>query len=344
MNEAYRRKESKQFLLFLFVTVSLSLSIVFTDVRTFDTNNIPATGYIDTIDYLKMYFGRPIRNICGSRVLVPYLARFVPEIPHRLLPLDRSFDYLGKAVIKFGIVNFFFLVGTSIALYFLQLGFGMNYFEIFLSGMLFFSSSTVVRSAGLPLSDGAFFFFFTLSIIAIQRNNFLLLLFAQIIGVLAKELVMVLSIPLILLSVLSGRRKLEMLLTSLISIALFIFVRFTVTASHLGNLSVKAAISPLIPYPNIFKSQLLILISPRGLLRLFFSFGLVWMPAIYALVRCKVPALLKRWVWLIPILLLGILLFEGNFDRITFSAFPIVIPLATLGLSRWLNSDVSSVQ
>jgi hypothetical protein len=328
------RKKSKQFILFLVVIVSLSLSIVFTDVRTFDTKDISATGYMDSIVYLEMYFGRSVVDICSYRILVPYLARLVPEIPHQLLSLDRSFDDIGMAVIKFGIVNFFFLVGTCIALYFLQLGFGMNYFEAFLGGMLFLGSSTVVRSAGLPIADTAFFFFFTLCVIAIQRNNLLLLLFASIIGVLAKELVVFLSVPLILLSLLSGRRKLEMLLISLISIALYIFVCFTVEVLPLERVVLGHTL-------KAFKDQLLILISPRGLLRLFFSFGLLWIPAIYALVKCKVPVLLKRWVWLIPIVLLGILLLNGNFDRILFSAFPIAIPLAALGLSRWLDSHSS---
>jgi hypothetical protein len=234
-------------------------------------------------------------------------------------------------------VNFFFLVATCLALYFLQRGFGTDYFTAFIGAILFLGSSTVVRSAGLPLTDAVFFFFLVISMIAIQQNNLLLLFFAQSVGVLAKELVVLISLPLILLSLLPWQRKIWMLLATLPAVLIYVIVR-----SHMPAFPARRHDFGLLM--EVVSGQLSVLATPRGLIKLFFSFSLAWIPAIYALAKCRVPLLLRRWSWAIPIVFLGVLILKGNFDRTMFSIFPVVIPLAALGLSSWLGSESFSIQ
>lgn len=324
----FTSKDSKQLIVFVLVVVSFSLSIVYTNVKTYNPQFATYIGHDDSIDYVKMYFGEPVWGIRAYRPLVPLLARLVPDLPDWLFTGHRSFDLFARVAMKFGIVNFFFLLGACVALYFLQRGFGMSYFESFLGAMLFLSSQTVVRSAGLPLADTAFFFFFLLCMISIQRNNLWLLFFAHTIGVLAKELV-ILSIPLILLSLFPWRRKAGMLFVVVPGILLYGVVRVTFALSPLDDYITGGTL-------RYCTTQLLYLTTPNGLINVFLSFGFAWIPALYALTRCKIPLLLKRWSWLILIIFIGVLLGRGDLGRSTFNAFPVVIPLASLGLSRWL--------
>jgi hypothetical protein len=332
MMDWLKRERVRQLILLLVIVISLSFSIVYTDVRTFDTQLIVTNGYSDTASYLDMYFGKRGNLIGTHRPLVPFLARLIPDLPFYLFPSSSPVDPLMMAAIKFGLVNLFFLIATCLALYALERRLQLSFFEAFLGVILFLSSTTVVRSAGLALTDTAFFFFFTLGIIAIQQNNLLLLMLVQAVGVLAKELVIILIGALILLSSFSWRRKGLMLLTVLPAIVLYKVVAYPIGSplSIAGWIISKAPLS--------LQEQLLAIVTPRGLVKLFFSFGLAWIPAIYALVVCKVPLLLRRWSWLILIVFLGDLFFLGNFDRTTFNAFPVVIPLAALGLSKWLFS------
>jgi len=333
----FSTKETRQIIVFLIVVTTLSLSIIYTNVRTFDTSQIYSTGYQDSLIYLDMYFGKYSPVLGVRRPLVPFVARLVPDLPGALFPLSRTIDPLAMVAFKFAVVNFFFLVATCLALYFLHRGFGMNYFTAFIGTMLFLGSSTVVRSAGLPLTDAAFFFFLTLNTIAIQQDNLLLLFFAQSVGVLAKELVVLISLPLILLSLLTWQRKRWMLLATLPAILIHIIIR-----SHMPALPVRR--HDFVFLLEVVSGQLSVLATPRGLIKLFFSFSLACIPAIYALVKCKVPLLLRHWSWAIPIVFLGVLILKGNFDRTMFSIFPVVIPLAALGLSSWLDSESLSIK
>lgn len=334
MTEWFGNRQFRQLIVLLVVVVSLSFSIVYSNVQTYDYKQAEVTGYSDSVEYIKMYLGEPEMDIGSYRPLVPFLARLVPDLPRWLFAPTRYVDYFFNVAIKFGILNFFFLICACLALYILQQGFGLNYLEAFLGVVLFLSSQTVVRSAGLPMVDAAFYFFFLLSAIAIQRNNLWLLFFAFTLGVLAKELVVILSIPLILLSFFSCQRKCLMFLTSIPAVLLHIWVRFTIAPSPLLD---KVLTGWTLKY---IKYQLLLLITPNKLINLFLSFGLGWIPAIYALTACKVNSLLRRWSWLILVVFIGVLLEGSNFARNTFSAFVVVIPLASLGLSKYL-ADVT---
>ncbi len=84
------------------------------------------------------------------------------------------------------------------------------------------------------------------------------------------------------------------------------------------------------------KDQLYKLTHFNNFLDLFSSFGLLWLPAIFALKYQKLPQELYRYSLLIPFLL-GIIVFFGlNLGRALFMAFPVIIPLALFGIRYFL--------
>lgn len=322
------RKEVREMIVLLFVVVSLCFSIVYIDVQTYDPILTPASGYTDTIDYIKMYKRDPeVRTMQSLRIVVPLLARAVPDLPQSLFAsknrLLHSEDL--KIAIKFAVVNLFLLIGACIALYVLQRGFDLNFFQALLGVVLFLSSTTVVRAAGLPMTDAGFYFFFLLCLIAIQRNNWWFLLWAYTIGIITKELVL-LSVPLIFLSLLPLRRKL-ILLSALIPAIIICFI----------VLSGRGASSVNTPLFQIHVINAQYPFSINCLVKMFLSFGLLWIPALYALKYGKGALLLRRWSWFIVIVIVGSIVFAGNLDRNIFVAFPVVIPLAVCGLSQWVD-------
>jgi hypothetical protein len=63
-------QERKRLIILLFIVVSFSFSIVYTDVRTYNTDAIETTGYTDTAGYLNMYFGGRGYGTGAARPLV----------------------------------------------------------------------------------------------------------------------------------------------------------------------------------------------------------------------------------------------------------------------------------
>jgi hypothetical protein len=313
--------------LFLAVVVSFSASIVYTDVQTYNSEQTPRTGFLDSNDYLSMYFGGAGTGIRAYRPLVPFLARAIPPLPHALFGQQHTFDRFSIAAAKFGVVNFLFLVGACIALAVLQRGFGLTRGQAFLGVLLFLSSETVVRGAGLPMVDTAFFFFFLLALVAVQRDNTWLYFWSLLVGVLAKELVL-LAAPMVLLSLLPWRRKIQLLALTTPAVGAYAIVR--VASGAPTDAYVTGQVLGFVP------QELAAFASLNGFLNLCTAFGIAWVPAIYAFFRCDLPPLLGRWSWLLPMVFLGVVLGAGNPGRSVFSAFPVVEPLAAIGLSTWV--------
>ena len=305
------------------VVVGFCGSIIYTDLQTYDSKLTPAIGWTDTNDYIHMYYGEPATGIRSYRPLVPFLARFVPAPPASLYSAEHAFDRFSRAAAHFAVLNFVFLVGACIVLLIYQEGLGLHRRTAFLGVLLFLGSQTVVRSAGLPMVDAGFFFFFLLCLIAVQRSNSWLLLVGMTVGVLAKEEVL-LTIPMIVLSTLPRRTKVQLLAASIPSLAVFALV-----VSGAG-----------VPLDSAMQPTLRTLMSVAGAADLFACFGLAWIPAGYALLRVDVPPLLRRWSWLLPIVLVLVFVTNASWTRNVFTAFPAVFPLAALGLTEWVRRSI----
>lgn len=335
-----RYAERGELLVLVVVVVSLSFSIVYANVQSFDPQLTSSRGLWESNEYLKMYFGEPGTGARRYRPLVPFVARLMPDLSASLFTPGRRFDPVTVVLLKFAVINLFFLVSSCVVLYFLQRGFGFGFFTAFLGVLLFLSSQAVIRTAGLPTADMAFFFFFLLCIVSIQHDAPWMLLFAHTIGVLAKEL-SILTLPLILLSALSWRRKRWMLMAILPGITLYVVMHVTLAPSPLDDYATQDLIAR-VQHGGVMKlfshldDQLLALTTVNGIIRLMLSFGIAWIPALYALIFCDVPLTLKRWSWLLVIVIGVVLLTGESLGSGTFTAFPVVLPLAAVGLNSCL--------
>jgi hypothetical protein len=323
---------SRQRVVFFLAVASFCVAIVYTDVQTYDPKLTPATGFTDTKDYLDMYFGGTGSGIRAARPLVPILARAVPPLPHSLFGSGHSFTPQLEAVARFGVVNLLFLFFACVALFVLEKGFGLSDNLAYLGVLLFLGTETVVRGAGLPMSDPAFYLFFLLALIAVQRNNWWLLLGACTVGVAAKELVL-LVIPMILLAEYPWRRRGLLLIATIPAIAVYAWIRIAYAPVAADPILSETGIAPL----GYLGQSLRALTSVNGLVNLAMAFGFAWAAAILGFWKADVPRLLRRWSLLLPITLVGTVFGGGNFARAMFSAFPVVIPLAALGFGWWIS-------
>ena len=69
------------------------------------------------------------------------------------------------------------------------------------------------------------------------------------------------------------------------------------------------------------------------------TFGLLWLPAIYACLYAPLPLFLKRSLWFVPLVVSTFLFGPANMQRALFLTFPVVIPLAVLGLYQWTSAS-----
>ncbi len=325
----WMQHEGRQIPVLLVVVVTLSFSIVYTNVQTFGSEMAAGMEFSDTRVYLNLYFGEGKNTFGGTRLLVPFLASLLPRPPAWLLTSARSLDPIFVASFHFGAINFVFLVVAAVTLYFLQRGFGLPVWSSIVGAVLFLSLHTIVRTAGLPLVDTAYYCFLALCLLAVQRNRPFLLCVAFGLGVFAKELLLLVA-PMIMLSTRSLRERVWLLVALLPGGLAYLMMRVFIIPSPPDRYVSGAFLTGL---PQHFSE----LINTNRFINLFLSFGLLWIPALYALFRCDVPADLKRWLWFIPILLVGMMaLGASNISRHLVAAFPVVIPLASWGLSEWV--------
>lgn len=356
MNKLHLKDNMRELIVLLIVIATLSFSIIYSNVQTYDPLLTAKAGFVDTQDYIKIYNGETINRVRALRLVTPLLARLIPDIPRSLfstknrLLLEPDLDI----AVKFAAVNLFFLIAAALSLYVLERGFNLNYLEALLGSVLFLGSTTVVRSAGLPMGDVAFYFFFVLCLIAIQKNNWWLLCLAFIAGVFAKEAIFIVA-PMVLLTLLPWRRKFVLLCCLIPGAVIYSILLFKMGISPVEE---NMALNPTAyAQGNIFNTlyhnfiwlfnglsrniSRAIFINLNGLVKIFLSFGLLWIPALYAIICRDAPGLLKRWSWLLIIIMI-VAISLGNIDRIIFNTFPIVIPLAVIGLSKFLALGLDS--
>ncbi len=305
-----------------FLCATVSYSIVYSNIQNFSLS--PAMGNLDTQIYLSMYKGEPVQRYEGRRVLVPFLARSLPDFPPSFFAKDHELSGSWTAIVKFGVVNYFFLTAAGIVFFYYLKQAKFSNWESVAGCLLFYSARPVVQNAGLPLPDAASYFFLAICFYSIQVENRWLLFVGFLLGIFAKE-----SVFLVIPALLFSEHKLR-------SKMLYVLIPGIVTYSIC-----HCAI--VLPRPNLTN---MLLVSARyfidtfthvnRLIDLFSSFGLLWLPAFFSLTFPELPIEHRRWKWLIPFMLAVIFIFSMNLGRILFVVFPVVIPLSLFGLRRFL--------
>ncbi len=183
------------------------------------------------------------------------------------------------------------------------------------------------------MTDPGLWFFLVLGFVAIQRRSTWLLTAASVLGVLNNEVFLMLT-PMLLLVPGSWTDRLRLLLGILPGFLVFFVLRMLIEPPPDDMLTVAFFSSGEFWEAYAFQH----VGSLHTYIALTLTFGPLWLPAIYAYLRAPLPLFLRRCLWFIP--LVGVhLLGGGNIQRTLFWMFPVVIPLAVLGLTRWISTS-----
>ena len=307
--------------------LNISLSTVLTSMNTLSVDNLG--GLSDASDYVRLYYGEHVENQRRYRMGTIWLAQLVPDSIERLL--RREPTRFVRAHIHFALVNLFFLTSAGVV-FFIYLS---HFFETpwlsLLGVTMFLTSRVVLQQGGAPMVDPSAFLFLLLGALAILKDRPWLLVGSFAVGLVMKETALFLW-PLLWLSELSFRRKRLYSVWLLPATILYLSYRFVIdpiSEDTFFNLSLAG---------QAF-SQIRSMLTPNGVLDWFSSFGLFWFPALYAIVFSEKPTVLKSWLWLIVILALSVIFLWGNPARSLFLAFPVVIPVALIGIRDWVEAS-----
>jgi hypothetical protein len=305
------------------VSASICASIVYNNIQTYDLS------FADIPLYVRMYHGGPVDS-WAYRPVLPMLARLVPDLPPSFISTERVGFSEFQIAFKFGLVNFFFLLGTCLVLCKLMAGFGLDFWYCLLGIVLFLGTPTVTRFGGLPMTDTPFFFFFVLCLLAMQHEKIILLVISATLGIFTKELI-ILCIPMALVMPIVLKRKSRILMALIPGFSLYFLSVSSTNNATIDRLFETVTLS----YLNRILPELFI---PHGWINLLSAFGCMWFLAVYALKYAKLPILLFRWAILVPVVLFGVLFAHGALLRGTFSAFPVMVPLAVHGIKYFLEN------
>jgi hypothetical protein len=197
-----------------------------------------------------------------------------------------------------------------------------------MGSFLFLSLTGVITWGALPMVEAGSWFFLFLGILAIQNQTGWFLFLAMGLGLFTKETVLFLLLY-ILLAPYSLSSRLRLLLYSLPGIVIFL-VYCAINSQPYGDL-LNFNIMRSIFMPILVSNH----IDLFKIFKLFLSFNFLWIPCIYAFLKCPLPRLLSRWFYLIPIFIIIFGALNVNFYRHLLVVSPVVIALALIGLDDW---------
>jgi hypothetical protein len=317
---------------------SVLYGVTYQQFRHFDTSD--PRGLNDSASYLRMSHGDyDVWEVHRYRFVVPLLARGV-RAP--LAQLVRDHDELER--LSFYIVNFAFTLGTSLLLLGLLQHLGFEMWLAILGAVMFMTSRVTVALTGAPLVD-SFFFCSMLGILllTLTKKSILLALLMPLFA-LSKEAIL----PFLLIPLLTRMRTSKCYWVSLpVSLGAVYCVRHVLgggaAASGGGFDSVVRLLMERI-WGNTAG-----LFTIRGLhdFQNGFSFFLVLALLGFVINRRQklynIPILLQL---LIPLSLCYACL-SGNYGRMFFVSFPVVIPYALICLDyacRREKGDITTFQ
>ena len=180
----------------------------------------------------------------------------------------------------------------------------------------------VIRSGGLPMTDPGLWFFLVLGFVAIQRDLPWLLVLSSAVGALNNDNCLLLE-PMTLLAPYAWRNRIRLLISVLPGFLAFFALRVLVNVPGDDFLLSGQVLGYLRP-------SILRFLRLNTYISIAITFGPLWLPAIYAWVRCPLPVFLRRCLWCIPLVVTAIIVGTGNTSRSLFLIFPVVIQLAVL--------------
>jgi hypothetical protein len=304
-------------LLYLFT----SGTVVYWAVAKYDLSDMEDAA-ADTKSYIRIYRGEPAQNVSSPmrlRVLTPYLARLVPELPESV---SRHYKIGERAVnMKFGVVNTLFLWLTGCVLYLYLLRLGFSRLESLLGGYLFYASFFVVTYGGLPCVDPGAYFFIISGLYALMVRNWWLFGLSFAVGMTAKETT-VLLLP---MAAALDWRNWRNWVIAIPVIVVYGYFRISLSFPTDQSILSRSITSRFTLY---------------GLIELCQAFLFLWFLGLYGLLKCEKPEFLRKTMWVAILPFFAVLLLGTDVGRILFLNFWIVIPLSLLALRKLVVKKV----
>ena len=264
------------------------------------------------------------------RPLTPWLARQVPEPPAWMLTRPRPLSVDEMAVMRFALAN---AVGLSVAaaFLFLLLGrFGFGPWERLAGSLLLLVSHLPSGVAMNPLVDAWGYGLLTAGLWGLLARRWVVVALSFGLGLFNNEAIALVPLAALLLRGWSPRDRWILAASFVPLTALYLWFRlFAFPAAEMLNPPgwYSDWAGRLLATPEI-------LAIPKDLLA---SFGVLWIPAIFGWNLVARGSALSRWRPIVPLVLLVPLVLIKGPARTWFYMFPILIPLALLGVRSWLR-------
>lgn len=295
-----------------------AIAIAFSQLQLLDSPSLDP----DARKYIAMAQGRDTNPPFRYRVVVPGLARMIPDrvlaaVTRRPNPTPAWF-----AALKLCVLNAFWLAGCGYAVWSLCLALGFRESSALLGSLIFYMTRPVVQFGASPMIDPANWLTLALGATFLLRREWGRLAVVFLVGVLVKETILLL-VPLAFL--LPERPTWRNWLVFLPGLAALVLMRVVT------GVDVAAWVHP--SRLDRIPKTVALWTSVGGLRGLFVSsFGLLWLLAGYGFTRKECPAILRRWCWIFLPMLALMFWLSTDLGRLLFLSFPVVLPLALVGL------------
>lgn len=290
----------------------------------------------DARRYIAMVQQQDVEPPYAYRVLVPSVARIIPDSAIMQLASRTQAGDDWTAATKLSLVGMVFLslTGAATFVFLRALEFGEPW--ALAGSLLFYAMPTVLLVGGLPLVDAPSWFFLALGCALVLESRMAALAICFALGMLVKETLLLLAILIPLAPMARGTRA-RLLAALLPGLAVSIGLRL---ALGNGSASEHFAWGLWRDPAEVLAQDFARLLSPAAFKEVVFSFGVFWLLAAYGIRRIPAAHVLRRWAWLPVIAALGIVWLESDIGRLLFMAFPVVLPLALVGLAAALGLAV----
>lgn len=332
---AERGSGLRHFIVALIIAMSVTYSIAYTSIQYFNSNNVggmnDAVGYMQLVEEGLQIKTRRSKN---SRVFTVLIVRAIPDPPRWIFSRTRTVDQEWLIRIKFAAINSILVVGTAMLVWYNLRILAFSPLESYLGMLFFLGSLFVVYASTIPMVEASNFFFIALGTMAILRANMVLFGAALLVGLFAKETVGII-IPLALVSV--PRRWRSWLIWAVPGLGAYLAFRAWSLSQGTGDLG-EFEPDELLSVIGSFKY----LIRFNVAAELVGAFGLLWVPALYALFTGRLPNMLRRQSIILGLLLIIALALGVSVGRTIFMAFPVIIPAALFGIRAFLRVESTS--
>ena len=317
------------------VALSLGLSFMsaWTTLNHFESGYRSVSG--DATHYVAVYEGRPLSEIdvpFRFRVLTPWLARAVPPLPGRASqPETLSAD--AQTVWRFAVVNALGLAAAASFLFLLAERLGLSSSESLLGAVLFLSSYFPGFLATTPLADAWSYAFLAMGFFALASDRPVLFLASFALGLANKESILLL-IPAALLTPAKARSRWTNVALNLAPHGSLRLASFSRLDEHRDPRGVL--VSGRLPSSSDCGGAA----RDTGRNPSFLSLPVDRGPGGWS--RVEAGSLLRRWRWLVPVVLVVPFVLVKSVGRTWFTAFPILLPLNLIGLRSLLPASMEA--